>query len=323
MGEELILGFDVGGTKCAAVLGRAADPGTPLRREWFPTAEAPEPLACLERLAGLGAAMLAAAGAARPTGVGVACGGPLDSRRGVVVAPPNLPRWRDVPVADFLGARFGAPVRLRNDADAGAVAEWRFGAGRGCEHLVFLTCGTGMGAGLIVNGRLYSGASDAAGECGHWRLAPQGPVGFGKAGSFEGFCSGGGIAQLAGAHARARLQRGEAVAWCPDVAAIPALTAKDVAAAAAAGDAAAQAVFAESGAWLGRALAALVDVLNPERVVIGGIFPRAEALLRPAMEAALATEALPASAAACAVVPAALGERIGDVAALCLAAGGF
>ena len=106
---------------------------------------------------------------------------------------------------------------MQNDANAGAIAEWKYGAGKGYNNLIFLTFGTGMGAGLILNGKLYSGTTDLAGEVGHIRLAEMGPVGFGKAGSFEGFCSGGGIAQLAQIKVREKLQMGEKVSFCESI----------------------------------------------------------------------------------------------------------
>src|SRR5690606_15592063 len=138
--------------------------------------------------------------------IGISCGGPLDSRRGVILSPPNLPGWDRIPVVEVFQQAFKVPVALQNDANAGALAEWLWGAGRGSHNMIFLTFGTGMGAGLILNGQLYSGTNDLAGEVGHIRLAPDGPVGYGKAGSFEGFCSGGGIKQLATDRAKMALK---------------------------------------------------------------------------------------------------------------------
>ena len=129
--------------------------------------------------------------------IGISCGGPLDSKKGIIFSPPNLPGWDNVPITRILSDEFGVETALQNDANACALAEWLMGAERGHSNMIFLTFGTGMGAGLILNGRLYSGTNDLGGEVGHIRLAKTGPVGFGKAGSFEGFCSGGGIAQLA------------------------------------------------------------------------------------------------------------------------------
>jgi len=322
MEQTILLGFDVGGTKCASILGAAAPDGSLeiLETVKFPTREAPTPEACLERLAEIAAELCAKREIPLDAvhGCGVSCGGPLDSRRGVILSPPNLPGWDEVPAKAILESKLGRPVTLQNDANAGAVAEWKFGAGKGVQSMAFLTFGTGLGAGLILDGRLYSGICDSAGECGHIRLAPVGPVGFGKAGSFEGFCSGNGIAQLAAMRAREQLQMGRKVAWCSSSEAPGTLNAKIVGDAAEAGDPLALAVYEECGAWLGRGLAVLIDILNPELIVIGSIFARSESLLRPAMERSIAAEALPEAAARCRVVPAQLGEAIGDYAALSL-----
>ncbi len=327
MERKFLLGVDIGGTKCACILGAADSAGEIeiLDKTRFATAEAGGPRACLEMLARSGRELCSRHGVAPGSvqGCGVSCGGPLDSRRGVILSPPNLPGWDAVPAVEILEHELGIPVRLQNDANACAVAEWQFGAGRGVRNMIFLTFGTGLGAGLILDGRLYSGIGDSAGECGHIRLAPVGPVGFGKSGSFEGFCSGGGIAQLAAIRAREQLQLGKKVAWCASIDALAGLNAKIVGDAAEAGDPLALAVYEECGRYLGRGLALLIDLLNPERIVIGSIFARSERLLRPAMERSIAEEALPAAAAQCRVVPAALGEAIGDYAALALALGEF
>ncbi len=326
MEKNLFLGFDIGGTKCAVILGRVNGHDIEfLARDQFATTSFPVPVDAVGRMADLAEEQLSAHHIAPELlgGIGVSCGGPLSSARGVILSPPNLPGWDNVPVVELLARRFPCPVRLQNDANAGAVAEWKFGAGRGASSLAFLTFGTGLGAGLILDGRLYSGPDDFAGECGHIRLAPLGPVGYGKAGSFEGFCSGGGIAQLAAMRVREAIQAGRAPAWAPDAAAVGALSAKSVAIAADAGDALAIAIYEECGAWLGRGLAVLIDLLNLERIVIGSIFARSEALLRPAMERELFREALGAPARRCRIVPAELGERIGDYAALALARGEF
>lgn len=300
-----LLGIDIGGTKCAAVLGRSA-PERPeiLGRSAFETRVERGPDAILAELVETARGLLQkhAVDATSLAGIGISCGGPLDSAKGIVLGPPNLPRWDKIPVVDRFRKALGVPARLQNDADACALAEWRWGAGRGCRHMVFLTFGTGMGAGLILNGQLYSGANDLAGEVGHIRLAEEGPLGHGKRGSFEGFASGGGISQLA---RERRLKT-------TDV--------RELSEAARAGDRAAREVFETSGRYLGRGLAMLIDALNPERIVIGGVFMRAEDLLRPAAEAEIRREALGFSARTCKILPAALGEAIGDYAALSVAA---
>lgn len=311
-----LVGIDIGGTKCAAVVSR--DGGRTVHGKLrFDTAEADGPAGVLARLADAATGLL---GDATPAAVGVSCGGPLDSRAGLVLSPPNLPGWDHVPVADFFLSRFpGAGVYLMNDANACAVAEWRFGAAQGCDDAVFLTFGTGMGAGLILNGRLHAGKDDLAGEVGHLRLAEDGPEGYGKRGSFEGFCSGGGIARLARATAREAWARGEAPDWCPDEKSLASPDAERVAHAAAAGDPLARSVFDTAAFYLGRGLALLIDLLNPEVIVIGSVYARAEPLLRGTALRVLTEEALPAAAARCRIRPAALGESLGDIAALAVA----
>ncbi len=308
---NLLLGVDIGGTKCAVCIGRyEGDTLKVENKQAIPTDLAVSPETMLSRLMTLADGLLKGAS---PRAIGVSCGGPLSSATGRVLGPPNLPGWNDVPVVALINAHYGVPVALRNDADAGALAEWRWGAGKGCRHMAFLTFGTGLGAGLILNGKLYSGACDMGGEVGHIRLADYGPVGYGKSGSFEGFCSGGGIAQLAELYARECRQQGHAPGY-PEGA-----SAKEVAEAARAGDPTALQVFDTCAHQLGRGLSVLIDILNPERIVIGSLFGRCHDLLWEKTAAVIAAEALPASAAACQVVPAALGESIGDYAALAVA----
>jgi len=285
-----IIGVDIGGTKCTVV--RADAEGAIADTRSFPTGEAQDTLAKLYDVARQ---------LIRGTDLvfGVTCGGPLDARAGLILSPPNLPGWDEVPITRDLVACFGGSAYLMNDADAGALAEWRWGAARGAEDVIFCTHGTGFGAGLILGGRLYEGATGAAGEIGHVRLEADGPVGYGKAGSVEGFCSGGGIARLA-----ARMAR-EMGTEAP-------LTARDIAESARDGDGFCHDVMKASGRQLGRALAVLVDLFNPEVIVLGGIFPRAGDLLGDAMEEALREEALPHSVGACRVVPAELGGSIGE-----------
>jgi glucokinase len=300
---EYLLGFDVGGTKCAAVLGRRdGDNLEIVDRAAFATADFPEPDKCIRRFSEAMRELLDRRGVAAYSGVGISCGGPLDAERGVVLSPPNLPGWDEVPVVEVLAREFGCPARLCNDADACAVAEWRFGAGRGCRNMIFLTFGTGLGAGLILNGALYQGANGMAGECGHIRLAPDGPTGYGKRGSFEGFCSGGGLRQLAEAAFPGKK-----------------LDAKQLAQAADSGNETARGVWRECGRRLGEGLAVLIDLLNPERIVLGSIFARAGHLLVPTMREVLAREALPRSLSVCRVLPAELGDAIGDYACLAVA----
>ncbi len=322
------MGFDIGGTKCSVVLGEAVPAGqgsasgATIRittKRVLPTDRAVFEM--IELIYSTAEKMLVEKGVAAGDirAIGISCGGPLNSKRGLILSPPNLPGWDNIPLVEMTEKRFGVPVTLQNDANACAVAEWRYGAGRGFNHLIFLTFGTGMGAGLILNGQLYSGTTDLAGEVGHIRLSDNGPAGFGKEGSFEGWCSGGGIAQSAQVGARKNLQMGRPVSFCDSMSGLPALTAKIVAEAALQGDEIALEVFRQTGRYLGRGLSLLIDILNPELIIIGSIYARAKILLEPEMNAMIEQEAIGDARRGCRIVPSALGESLGDMAALSLA----
>lgn len=315
--EDLYLGVDIGGTKCAVVLGNSSF--VIKRKVFFETRVERGWKAILEEFGEHIDSMLADFPAGSLKKIGISCGGPLDSKKGMIYSPPNLPGWDEVPVTAIFSKRYGVPAAVQNDANACALAEWMMGAGKGTRNMIFLTFGTGMGAGLILDGRLYSGTNDLGGEVGHIRLAPDGPVGFGKAGSFEGFCSGGGIAQLARSVVSAKLESGEVVGFCPAVESLPGLDAKKVALAAQAGDPVANGIIGISAGYLGMALSILIDVLNPECIVIGSIYARNEMLFRKLIDPVLEREAIPAALEVCRIKPAELGDAIGDYAALCVA----
>lgn len=320
-GKKIWIGVDIGGTKTAVVL--CSEPPAILDRAAFPTLPEQGPERALTLIRQTIHRLIQTHGidCEQIEAIGISCGGPLDPKRGMIHSPPNLPTWNDVPIVAMLQDEFGVDCRLENDANAGAVAEHRFGAGQGVQNMIFLTMGTGMGAGIIIEGRLYHGASDVAGEIGHIRLTPSGPVGYNKAGSVEGWASGGGIAQAATQRVVAAMENGEVTSLVAQLATDRILTAKDVVDAARQGDELARQILSSTGSRLGEALAILVDLLNPELIVIGGLAMRLrESLLAPA-RAAMEREALPAAARACRIVPAALGERIGDVAAICVATG--
>ncbi len=342
------LGIDIGGTKCALVT--ADEECRILRKERFATEDYES---TLRRIIDTARELIAGE---KPSAIGISCGGPLDARRGMILSPPNLPGWDEVPITRIMTDELGIPAYLCNDANACALAEHEFGAGRGCDDMIFLTFGTGMGAGIISGGRLLDGACGNAGECGHMRLSPDGPWGFGKDGSFEGWCSGGGIVKLArflaarvrdGAVPEYMLSPSESgellaayggaktpaedcgvvnrpadqcggvqlPAWLDE----PDLSTARICELAEAGDTFARTVIRISARKLGQALSILIDVINPEKIVIGSVFTRREDMFRGEMERAIAADAIPASAAACSVVPASLGESLGDYAAIAVA----
>ena len=314
----ILAGLDIGGTKCAVLIGKLVNDNIDvIERVQFPTPNTPDE--SIQRMTDTLDKLVEKHGVEEVSAIGVSCGGPLNSRKGVIISPPNLPGWDNIEIVKILEQKYNIPVALQNDANAGAMAEWRWGAGKGTENMIFLTFGTGMGAGLILNGQLYSGTNDLAGEVGHIRLAEDGPVGFGKAGSFEGFCSGGGIARLATDLAKKALAEGKSPMFCPTVDQLDAITTKKVGEAAQAGDELALEVFSIVGFRLGRGLALLVDILNPEKIVIGSIYGRQKDILEPLVLKELEKEAIDLSLSVCEVTPAGLGEKIGDLASFSIA----
>ena len=311
-----ILGFDIGGTKCAVTTAQWDGANIVLlNKASCLTDLSIAAKAMIDKLIALADEILTG----KPDKIGISCGGPLDSENGIILGPPNLPGWDHVEIAKQLQAHYGVSAKLQNDANACAVAEWKFGAGKGAQNMVFLTFGTGLGAGLILNGKLYSGTNDNAGEVGHIRLEKFGPVGFGKAGSFEGFCSGGGLAQLGHTMAMEKAQSGSYPLYFPKGSTPKDVTAKTIADAARAGDETAKDVYRVCGEYLGIGLSVIIDILNPEVIVLGSIFGRCRDLLWPAAKEIIGQEALPAAAGCCRIVPAALGEQIGDYAAIATA----
>ena len=301
--KQNLLGIDIGGTKCAVIYGVDTDGKLEIAdKVRFETTNVDETVA---RILSEVKAMAARHGldGTNTKAVGISCGGPLDSRTGVVQSPPNLPGWDNIPIVKLVEEATGIRAALQNDANACALAEWKYGAGRGSRNMVFLTFGTGMGAGLVLDGKLYAGTNDNAGEIGHIRLAPSGPVGYNKEGSAEGFCSGAGMARLA------KIRKGLDI------------TTKELFARVRAGDPDCTEVFRESAEKLATILAYTIDILNPEVIALGGVFMRNADLFMPIVDPILDREALSLARKVCRIVPAELGENIGDYAALAVAGG--
>lgn len=305
--NKLLVGLDIGGTKCAVITGFLNEAGgiSIEAREAFPT-----PLIQEEAIQRLGDLVERMSAGREISGIGISAGNPMAAEKGMLLNPPNLPGWTGISMTECMTERFRAPARMENDANACALAEYCLGAGRGSQNMVFITFGTGFGAGLILDGKLYRGATGCAGEVGHWRLSNYGPSGYGKLGSFEGFCSGGGMAQLAQTIAHRYIQNGSSPSY-------QSFDVKTVAEAARMGDPAALEVFDICGKRLGQGLAMVSDLLDVERIVLGSIFARCEDLLVKPMREVFDNETLSNGTQ---ILPAALGEQIGDYAALTIAA---
>lgn len=315
----MFLGLDVGGTKLAA--GVADTDGRLLSRGEMPAGAADGPEAVIERLVRLAGRVVGSSGVSRSAivAIGVACAGPLDPVAGIVRDPPNLPGWHDVPLlarlreglADPMGER---PLYLENDANAAALGEHRYGAGRRVKDLVYLTISTGIGGGIIVDGRVVQGENGNAGEIGHMSVAHDGwPCPCGSRGCLEAFCSGTNIA----ARANALLAAGEASRL--GEMAVGSVTARDVAEAARAGDALAVAVWDATTTVLGAGVGNVINLMNPRLVILGGGVSRAgEQLLAPVRRIAL-RRAFPYLASVADVVLAQLGPDSGILGAVALA----
>ena len=301
--EPIILGFDIGGTKTTAVLGTIT--GRILDWDEYLTQTAESFDVAFIDMAAAADRLLTAArrrGLERPKAISVAVGGPLDIERGIIHSPPHLPTWNQAPLKARLEAYFNLPVFVEHDGNAGALAEFYFGAGRGIQNLVFLTMGTGLGAGIILDGKIYHGASTSAGEVGHMRVADTGPVEYGKAGSWESYCSGAVLTKLA------RLTQPEA--WPVNV------TTQQIVEEALAGKPQALTLVKEMGSWLGKGIGILADVLNPNMIIVGTLGVVLGNLLLDPARAAMRQEALQITADVCQIVPAQLGSTLGKVSAL-------
>ncbi|MBB5787301.1 ROK family protein [Jiangella mangrovi] len=303
-----VLSLDIGGTKLAVgvvtadgeVHGLVVEP----TRRW----EGPDVV--IPRLFELGHRAIAAAGLDRPVdAVGISCGGPLDSGTGVLISPPHLPGWLDVPLGSMTSDEFGVPAYLENDATAAALGEHRFGAARGVSTMIYLTISTGVGGGAVIDGQLHRGAAGNGGELGHLMVRPGGrPCTCGRRGCLEAYVSGTNIAERAVEGLRAG--RVSPDGSPSSLAAIEQPTAADVAAAALAGDGYARAIWTETTDVLGQALTDLVNVFEPELVVLGGGVTRSGAMLLEPVAEAVARDAMPPAAKAARVVLAGLGDVV-------------
>lgn len=297
-----VLALDIGGTKLAVGVVDAA--GGVHSFLVAPSNAERGPEETLARLFELGKQAVAASGL-EIRAVGIGCGGPLDSERGVLIAPPHLPGWRDVPVAALAEQAFGKPALLENDAAAAAAGEHRFGAGVGTHHMVYLTISTGVGGGAIVDGRLYRGAMGNGVEFGHvtvdWHGRPC--RGCGRRGCLEAYVSGTSIAERA------------------EEAGMTGATASDVAAAAREGDARAVRLWDDTVEALACGLTSIVNLFEPELIVIGGgVSQTGEQLLAPVRERVRAQAMTPAGTDVN-LVAAALGEKVGVVGAAAIVEG--
>ncbi|MBP1702260.1 MAG: NagC [Chloroflexi bacterium] len=308
------IGLDLGGTKIAAAL--VGEDGVPGFKVTELTHLEQGADAVIERMAGC-IRDLQAQSDAPVLGLGIGTAGMTDSVNGVVIMASNL-KWKNVPVRRLLAEKLGQDWLERTwvdkDTNAAVLGERLYGAGRGSRHMLYVTVGTGVGGGMVLDGKLYHGASQGASDIGHLVMLPEGPLcGCGKRGCLEALSSGPAIARTttealeSGAESQLRLT----------FAARP-LSAQDVVEAALRGDALSCQVMEQAGTWLGRGLAYYVDINNPEFIIIGGGIAAGGLLLEP-VRRAISQFALPANTAAVQVLPAGLGPDSGVIGAAALA----
>ncbi len=316
---QFIIGIDLGGTKISTALvdDNGAIRALDYRETHASAAEGPPPV--IERMLDA-ARRVMADGKVKPTqvkAVGVGAPGPLDIEAGILISPPNLPGWSRVPLKALIEDGLGIPTFLENDANAAGLGEYRFGAGRGTRHMVYVTVSTGIGGGLILDGKLYHGSSGAAGEIGHTTVKLDGPpCNCGNWGCLEALASGTAIAR----EGRERVARGVPTLIAELAGGDPGrITAKLVADAAGRGDAVARQILAEAMEYLGIGIANLINLFDPELVVIGGGLTNIGERLFESVRRVVAERAYVAKAHPVRIVPAELGDNVGVLGAAAVA----
>lgn len=304
-----VLAVDIGGTKILTAI--VTDNGEMVAREYIATLANEGPQAVIARLLSAIEHLLRLPGVGKSgiDSISIACAGGIDMKKGVVTQSPNLPGWRDIPLRDRVVERFGINVFVLNDANAAALGELHFGAGKGANDLIFVTLSTGIGGGIIMDGRLYPGASGCAGEMGHATINVDGPrCSCGNFGCWEMFASGGAIAR----EAKRRISRGEKSSLIETVkGGIENITAEKVSMAAQAGDALAMDVIAQAANYFGVGIVNLVNIFNPEVIIVGGGVAKIGDLLFEPARRLVRERAFQLAAQVVRIVPAQLGDDAG------------
>ncbi len=252
-------------------------------------------------------------------GIGFDFPGQVDYKTGIVKLAPNIPGWVNVPIAKMIEDEFHIPTRIDNDVRCAALGELKFGAGKGCENFVCITVGTGIGSGLVINGKLVRGAANAAGEIGHIKLQMQGgPIcGCGDTGCLEAFASGPSIVAMAQEY----LKGGKSTKFREMAGADGEITPYIVAKAAEAGDPVAKRIFEITGYYIGMGLVSVINLLNPEKVIIGGGVAEAGDLLLEPIRKTIKERAMVIAGNSVEIVPAQLGNSAGVIGASMLVEG--
>ena len=285
--NEVAVALDVGGTWTRAAV--VDEFGKVLWRNRVATLRGQGTEALIEQLAQTVRQACDIAAPSNIRGIALGMAGPLDPRTGVLFAPPNLMEMDGVSLTQHWGDSMGAPVLVGNDATLAALGEYHYGAGQGCHTLVYITLSTGIGGGIVVDGQLLQGATGFAGEIGHTRVESNGPeCGCGSRGCLEAVASGTGIAR----QARARIARGEASLLAGEISSMDAIDTVDVFNAAARQDRLAQDIVGKAARGLGVGLLNVLQLLDPDLIVLGGSVSQQWPVLAPVVEAHVAEHAM-------------------------------
>lgn len=319
MNEQLVaLGVDIGGTKLAVGSVDASGRVLATARASTPVREGPQRVLSLliDLCKKVLAATLCQAGDCRVVAVGVGCGGPLDPERGIIYAPPNLPGWEEVHLAEDLTDGLGYPVYVENDANAAALGELRFGGGRGIKNFVYLTISTGIGSGIVIGGKLYRGENGNAGEIGHMCVAYDGrPCHCGSRGCLEAYASGPSVAM----RAREAAAKDGNTLLLKLAGSVEAIRPETVVAAVKQGDPLATRVWEETTFVLGVGIANVINIFNPRLVLLGGGLTQAGDLLFAPVRRVALSRAFARLTRVVDIVPASLGEMVGVLGAAAVA----
>ena len=309
------IGIDIGGTKISIVVGTST--GRILVRREIPTLTGSRTKICVRDLVANLKSLIHEKGIPKKQilGIGVGCPGAVNSLKGILPRSPNLPGWKGIPLRKILKKAFGLPVFLANDANAAAMGELVFGAGKRSKNFIYMTVSTGIGGGIVANGALYEGSSFAAGEIGHISIVPDGKkCGCGKHGCLEAYASGTAIASFV----RERMTKANTKIW-RFLSRNKKFSARQVGMTAREGDKLSIQSYKAAGYYLGIGIASLLNTLNPDTVVIGGgVLHSAHPIFWHSMVKSAKGHAWPETFRAAKIIRSKLLGKVGDLGALAL-----
>lgn len=314
-----ILGIDIGGTKVSCLLvtsaGRALAERTFLTRSGDRAKALSSVRELLSNLSGLFKEQ--SVKLEHLEGIGICLPGPVNGNKGLAPWSPNMKGWEGLPLKKMIRQKFPVPVKMANDANAAALGEKFFGAGKQVNDLVYITVSTGIGGGIVLGGKVHSGASFSGGEIGHMCIVPNGnPCNCGMRGCLEAYASGTAIGKAARQRVRKNKERGRHILKLAGGAG--SISAMTVSKAARAGDPLARQILAEAGHYLGIGIANIINILNPEMISLGGSVINAGALLWKPMIMSVKINAWPVAFKACRIIKTKLGSRVGNLGAAAL-----